>query len=142
MISNIDRYMKFFKNPFLTDRCRNLSFLDRYMKIFISIKLGIWGFYTYLELRKNSYIHQYINSYIGLYKNSFKTLGDLPYIDLYTNVKPRTHFWGAEIWNDLYQINISLYFLLFTRACYIGIVPMLHWHCGSLTGVVLRKFGV
>ena len=61
------------------------------MKIFILIKLAILGFYTYLESRKNSYN--------GLYKNSFKTLGDLPYIDLYTTVKPRTNFCGkgAEI---------------------------------------------
>ena len=126
MISNIDRYTKFFKIFFLTDRCRKLSFLDRYMKIFILIKLAILGFYTYLESRKNSYI--------DLYKNSFKKLGALPYIDLYTTVKPRTHFWGngGEIWNDLYQINISLYFLLLTHIdnlnlvcidaspCYIG----------------------
>ena len=104
------------------------------MKIFILIKLAILGFYTYLESRKNSYIDQYINSYIDLYKNSFKTLGALPYIDLYTTVKPRTQFWGngGEIWNDLYQINISLYFLLLTHIdnlnlvcidaspCYIG----------------------
>ena len=76
--------MKFFKNHFSTDICQNLSFFDRYMKIFIFLKLAILGFYTLPELKKNSYIDQYNNSYIGLYKNVYKTLGDLAYIDLYT----------------------------------------------------------
>ena len=84
MISNIDRYIKFFENRFSTDIRRNLSFFDRYMKIFIFLKLAILGFYTLPELKKNSYIDQYNNSYIGLYKNVYKTLGDLAYIDLYT----------------------------------------------------------
>ena len=84
MISNIDRYMKFFKNHFSTDICRNFSFFDRYMKIFILLKLACLGVYSLLEFRKTSYIDQYNNSYIGLYKNVYKTLGDLAYIDLYT----------------------------------------------------------
>ena len=84
MISNIERYMKFFKNYFLTDICSKFSFFDRYMKIFIFLKWAILGFYTLLETSKTSYIGQYTNSYIGLYKNVYKTLGDLAYIDLYT----------------------------------------------------------
>ena len=60
------------------------SFFDRYMKIFILLKLAILDLYTLLELSKKSYIDQYNNSYIGLYKNVYKTLGDLAYIDLYT----------------------------------------------------------
>ena len=84
MKSNIERYMKFFKNHSLTDICRNLSYFDRYMKIFIFLKIIVFGFYSLLELMKTSYIGQYNNSYIGLYKNVYKTLGDLAYIDLYT----------------------------------------------------------
>ena len=84
MISNIDRYMKFFKNHFSTDICQNLSFFDRYMKIFIFFKITIFGFYSLVGFIKTSYIDQYNNSYIGLYKNVYKTLGDLAYIDLYT----------------------------------------------------------
>ena len=83
-MSNIDRYMNFSKNHYLTDICRNFSFFDRYMKIFIFLKWAILGFYTLLESSKISYIGQYKNSYIGLYKNVYKTLGDLAYIDLYT----------------------------------------------------------
>ena len=73
-----------FQKSFLTDICRNLSFFDRYMKIFILLKLACLGVYSLLEFRKTSYIDQYNNSYIGLYKNVYKTLGDLAYIDLYT----------------------------------------------------------
>ena len=83
--------MKIFKNDFSTDICRNFSFFDRYMKIFIFLKWAIIGFYTFRELRRTSYIGQYNISYIGqynisyigLYKNVYKTLGDLAYIDLY-----------------------------------------------------------
>ena len=82
---------KFSKNHFLTDICRNFAFFDRYMKIFIFLKLAFFGFYTLLELRKHSYIDQYNNSYIGLYKNVYKTLGGRAYIDRYTTVKPRRY---------------------------------------------------
>ena len=84
MISNIDRYMKFLKNHFSTDICRNFSFFDRYMKIFILLKFACLGVSFLLEFTKTSYIDQYNYSYIGLYKNVYKTLGDLAYIDLYT----------------------------------------------------------
>ena len=81
------------------------------MKIFILIKLAILGFYTYLESRKNSYIDQYINSYIDLYKNSFKTLGALPYIDLYTTVKPRTHFEVTVVKYEMIYIKSIFHYI-------------------------------
>ena len=74
---------KFFKNHFLTDICRNFTFFDRYMKIFIFSKIAISDFCSMYRYIKSSYIGQYKNPYIGQYKNVYKTLGDLAYIDLY-----------------------------------------------------------
>ena len=80
----------FFQNHFLTDICRNLSFFDRYMKIFIFSKIAIFDFCSMFRYIKSSYIGQYKNPYIGQYKNVYKTLGGQAYIDRYTTVKPRS----------------------------------------------------
>ena len=79
--------MKFFKNHYSTDICRNFSFFDRYMKILILLKWAILGLHTLQKSRKISYIGQYNNAYIVLYKNVYKTLGGLAYIDLYTSYR-------------------------------------------------------
>ena len=73
MMSNIDRYMNFSKNHYLTDICRNFSFFDRYMKIFIFHKIAICDFDSMFRFIKSSYIGQYNISYIDLYKNVYKT---------------------------------------------------------------------
>ena len=67
MISNIERYMKFFKNHFPTDICRNLSFFDRYMKIFIFLKLAILGFLDMRKLHISVNIIIHISVYIKTY---------------------------------------------------------------------------
>ena len=47
-----------------TDICRDFSFFDRFMKIYICLKWAILGFYALLELRKTSYIQRRISIYI------------------------------------------------------------------------------